>query len=355
MASITKRVLIIAPQWIGDAVMTEPLVNDWAQSGFEVSVAALPHIAPVFRAMQGVEHVVEWSFERKKIELNKRLETARHLRGHFEVCVVCPNSFKTALIPWFARIPERVGYVGELRRWLLTKALPNPYRNHRGSMVGFYKALGPPHTAPTLARANKKSTDERALDVPHLHVEEALIQKAISLHHLIRGEYTVIAPGAEYGPAKRWPIEYFAELGHRVCETGGTVVILGGSADRVVAEQIKIYSEEKAQELTGKIQNLAGETLLSEAIALIAGAKCIVSNDSGLMHIGAALRVPQVAIFGSSSPLHTPPLSAQAKVLWLSLPCAPCFKRICPLGHTNCLKGITVGQVEEAVQSCLTL
>ena len=323
--------------------------------GHKVDLRSLPHIAPVFRAMQGVEHVVEWSFERKKLELNKRLETARHLRGHFEVCVVCPNSFKTAIITWFARIPERVGYVGELRRWLLTKALPNPYRNHRGSMVGFYKALGPPHTAPTLARANKKSTDERALDVPHLHVEEALIQKAISLHHLIRGEYTVIAPGAEYGPAKRWPIEYFAELGHRVCETGGTVVILGGSADRVVAEQIKIYSEEKAQELTGKIQNLAGETLLSEAIALIAGAKCIVSNDSGLMHIGAALRVPQVAIFGSSSPLHTPPLSAQAKVLWLSLPCAPCFKRICPLGHTNCLKGITVGQVEEAVQSCLTL
>ena len=141
MASIVKRVLIIAPQWIGDAVMTEPLVNACVQAGDEVTVAALPHIAPVYKAMQGVKQVLDWSFKRKRIELIKRIRIAQTLKNRFDRCIICPNSFKSALIPWMANVPERIGYLGEHRTWILTKALANPDRHHRGSMVNFYKGI----------------------------------------------------------------------------------------------------------------------------------------------------------------------------------------------------------------------
>jgi len=357
LPSVIKRVLIIAPQWIGDAVMTEPLVNDWAQEGFEVTVASLPHIAPVYKAMTGITRVLEWSFRRKKIELSKRIQLARDLRGQFDVCVVCPNSFKSAVIPWLARIPKRLGYLGELRRGLLSKHLPNPRGSHRGSMVAFYKGLGPANYAVQSVHAGAVNNPlgSRVKDTPQLVVGQAQINQTLTLFSLPRNDYTVLAPGAEYGPAKRWPLEYFASLAARIGGDGVSVAILGSEADREVGEFIKNAASAKGSNPSAQILNLAGKTDLSQAMALIAGARNLVSNDSGLMHIGAALGVAQVALFGSSSPLHTPPLSPKAKVLWLSLECAPCFKRECPLGHTRCLREISVQAVEEALQACMTL
>ena len=323
--------------------MTEPMVRDWAEAGSEITVAALPHIAPVYRSIPSVTHVLEWSFKRKTLQLIKRFQISRELRGQYDLCVICPNSFKSALIPWFAAIPDRIAYLGEFRGWFLTQSLSNPERNHRGSMVSFYKALGP-------LGKEKPSTLDLVTNAPYLKVKESLITRALSLYGLTKGAYTVIAPGAEYGSAKRWPAEYYAELVSRVSQSGGTVIILGSKNDQAVAQQIKKDSELRNSKIGSDIRNLAGETELLQAIALIAAAKCMVSNDSGLMHIGAALGVPQVAIFGSSSPLHTPPLSNKAKVIWLSLPCAPCFKRVCPLGHLKCLRDIDVGQVEAALK-----
>ena len=324
--------------------MTEPLVNDCVQAGYKITVAALPHIASVYRAMHGIEQVLEWSFVRKRIELIKRIRTARLIRDQFDICIICPNSFKSALIPWLAKVIARVGYLGEYRAWLLTKVFANPDRHHRGSMVDFYRKLGPSEVAQR--------------DVPQLFVSEELINRELTQFSLLRGEFTVIAPGAEYGVAKRWPVEYYAELAGKISLEGGTVVILGAVSDHEVAEKIKnsaLPISKRTEKTTGLIKNLAGHTKLSQAIALIAGAKCLISNDSGLMHIGAALSIPQVAIFGSSSPLHTPPLNERANVLWLSLSCAPCFKRDCPLGHLRCLRGISVDQVGSAVENCLTL
>jgi heptosyltransferase-2 len=337
--------------------MTEPLVNDWALQGFEVTVAALPHIAPVYKAMIGTTRVLEWGFKRKKIELSKRIQLARQLRGQFDVCVVCPNSFKSAVIPWLARIPKRLGYLGEMRRGLLTKHLDNPSPNHRGSMVEFYKDLGPTNYWAQTAHPEEanKSGALRIRDTPRLIVSESVIDDTLLLFSLPMNTYTVLAPGAEYGPAKRWPIEYFASLAASVCADGVSVVILGSEADRAVGEEIKNTATEKCMSPTVQILNLAGKTDLTQAMGLIAGAKNLVSNDSGLMHIGAALGVAQVAVFGSSSPLHTPPLSSKAKVLWLSLECAPCFKRECPLGHTRCLRDISAQMVEDALKASTIL
>jgi heptosyltransferase-2 len=158
----------------------------------------------------------------------------------------------------------------------------------------------------------------------------------------------VFCPGAEYGATKRWPVEHFADLTRLLIQTepDAHVILLGSQGDYVLGEEIQAQVENVSQ-----LHNWCGFTSLDEAIALIDMSKALVSNDSGLMHIGAALKVPQVAIFGSSDPRHTPPLSDKAKVIWLHLPCSPCHKRECPLGHLKCLRDIAATDVFSAMQS----
>ena len=152
----------------------------------------------------------------------------------------------------------------------------------------------------------------------------------------------VLCPGAEYGPSKRWPTEHFAELAQRLIAQNSNhqIILLGSNSDHGLAQEITAHAKPN-----GKIHNWCGNTSLDEAIALIGMSKAVVSNDSGLMHIAAALQIPQVAIFGSSDPAHTPPLSDKAKMIWLNMPCSPCHKRVCPLGHLRCLKDILPEQV----------
>ena len=152
----------------------------------------------------------------------------------------------------------------------------------------------------------------------------------------------VMCPGAEYGPTKRWPTTHFADLAQRliVSNPNTQIILLGSKGDHALAQEITSQAKQDAC-----IHNWCGDTSLDEAIALIGMSKAVISNDSGLMHIAAALKTPQVAIFGSSDPGHTPPLSDKAKVIWLNLPCSPCHKRVCPLGHLNCLNNILPEQV----------
>jgi heptosyltransferase-2 len=151
-----------------------------------------------------------------------------------------------------------------------------------------------------------------------------------------------MCPGAEYGPTKRWPTEHFAQLAQILiaANPNNHVILLGSKSDQALGTEILSLAN-----LPKNILNWCGSTSLDEAIALIGLSKAVISNDSGLMHIAAALKVPQVAIFGSSDPAHTPPLSDQAKVIWLNMPCSPCHKRECPLGHLKCLKDIQPEQV----------
>src|SRR5258706_10046125 len=288
------RSLVIAPQWIGDAVMTEPLLARLAARGERVSVAALPWVAPVYRAMPQVGEVIELPFAHGKLDWEGRREVAHELRGRFDSAYVLPNSIKSALIPFLARIPRRVGYLGEGRVLLLNERLPNPLG--RPPMVAFYSAL-----------AGLPIAAER----PRMQFDDAALSAATSNARLQRNGYFVFAPGAEYGPAKCWPAPHYAALATSLhAKHGVPIVLLGSKKEAELCESISGMAP-------GACIVMAGKTSLKDAMALIAASRGVVSNDSGLMHVAAAFGLPQVAVFGSTTPEHTPPLNARAKVLWL--------------------------------------
>jgi len=330
------RSLVIAPQWIGDAVMAQPLLAALAARGEVLTVAALPWVAPALRAMPAVAEVVELPFAHGRLDWAARRRVAATLRGRFERAYVLPNSIKAALIPWLARIPLRIGYQGEGRPILLNRRLPNP--GGRPPMVAFYAALA----GASVAEATR----------PELSIGAAAIDAALAPHGLSREGYFTVAPGAEYGPAKRWPPGHYATLAKNLQAAHGLpVLLLGSGKEAPLCEQIAAGAD-------GACRVLAGKTALADAMALIAGARGMVSNDSGLMHVAAAFGIPQVAPFGSTSPEHTPPLNPRAAVIWLKsesdLSCIPCFERECRFGHTRCLADITPARVEQALVSVMT-
>ena len=351
MAATTPvRSLVIAPQWIGDAVMTEPLLRRLHARGERLTVGALPWVAPVYRAMPQVAEVVEFPFQHGGLQFKARRALAKQLDGQFDIAYVCPNSLKSALLPFLASIPQRVGYLGEARIGLLTHRLKNPSKSARTSMVAFYSAL---------SGETELEQDRPQLQVNPEQVDAGLaelsqfLQAGIALQ---RGGFYAFAPGAEYGPAKRWPSAHFAQLAQSL---DLPVLLLGSGKEQAQCDEIAAAANAKRP---GACHNLAGKTSLELAFLAISAAKAVVSNDSGLMHVAAALGVPQVAIFGSSSPIHTPPLSDRASVLWLKsdpgyqppLDCAPCFERICPLppdqGHMRCLNDITPERVDRCLR-----
>ncbi len=350
------KALVIAPQWIGDAVMTQPLLASLHNQGLALTVAALPWVAPVYRAMPNVSCVIELPFTHKKLDLKARWRLAKHLRTlQFDVAYVLPNSFKSALLPWLARIPKRIGHSGEARgSWGVLTHTPF-VQNNAGKlvrslpMVDFYLVL-----------AQHIDTGHPATD--HCPRPVLSLPSPVSdAQALLPKAYVVFAPGAEFGPAKRWPAAHFSSLALLLYPV--PVVFLGAGKEFELCQSIIDQAQSQAQMQPIQTRstkplhllNLAGKTTLSEAFSWIAHAKTVVSNDSGLMHVAAAFGVPQVAIFGSSSPLHTPPLNQKAKVFWLQLPCAPCFQRVCPLptdgGYMQCLNGIDADVVKQAVNS----
>ena len=311
--------------------MTEPLLSRLAARGERLTVGALPWVAPVYRAMPQVAEVTVLPFARGALQLQARRTMARQIKGQFDKAYILPNSLKSALLPALAGIAQRIGYLGEMRLGLLTNRLSNP--KDKPPMVAFYSALS--------------GEDCLEADRPRLHIADPEISQALGALGLQRGAYHVFAPGAEYGPAKRWPAAHFSELAARLALP---VVLLGSDKDAALCDAIAAPVNAVRP---GQCINLAGKTSLEQALCTIAATKSIVSNDSGLMHVAAAFDVPQVAIFGSSSPLHTPPLNDKAVVLWLKtdagyqppLDCAPCFQRECPLGHTRCLNDISAERV----------
>ena len=288
--------------------------------GARIDMVAPPWVAPVARRMPEVSEVIEADLRHGELQLGERWRLGRMLKERgYERAIVLPNTMKSALAPSFAGIPLRVGYLGESRLGLLNR---------------IHKAKEPREPMPLhYARLAEEPGTEPALPLPFTALsfsKEGI--EATADRFGISGAYTVFCPGAEYGPAKRWP--YFRELAARL---DAQVVLLGSASDKKDAAQI-----------SGR--NLVGQTTLDEAIDLIAGAAMVVSNDSGLMHVAAAAGRPQVALFGSSSPEHTPPLSAAARVVWLKVECSPCFERVCPLGHFKCMNGISVERVLEEIK-----
>ena len=334
-----QSILIIAPNWIGDAVMTQPLLANLKTlyPDSRIDVLASHWVAPIFRACPQVYEVIEAKFEHKQLQWALRKQLAKQLGAKkYQACFVLPNSFKSALIPWLANIPFRIGYRGEMRFGLINLALDNPSKLNRPPMMDHYLALS------ELLKEEPTPLREGA---PQLNVSllaKQSVENKLQGSNIKSDSIYVLCPGAEYGPSKRWPTEHFAALAQRLISenSNNQVILLGSKSDAIFGQQILVHVEQKSH-----IHNWCGNTTLDEAIALIGMSKAVISNDSGLMHIAAALRVPQVAIFGSSDPAHTPPLSDKAKVIWLNMSCSPCHKRECPLGHLRCLNDILPEQV----------
>ena len=328
------RTLIVAPSWVGDAVLSHPLLVRLKEADPEGTIDVLgpPWALPVYRRMPQVAATHALPFGHGELRLGERRRFAKTLPA-YDRAIVLPNSLKSALIPWHAGIPVRTGWRGEMRFGLLNdvrrldeRALP--------LIVERYAALAQP----------AGEALRRPVPNPRLEVDAAARAATAAKFALdTTTPVAVFAPGAEYGPAKRWPARHFAQLARDLAARGYQVWLLGSGKDTEITAEI--------QRLCGGIcKDLAGRTSLDEAIDLMSLATRVVTNDSGLMHIAAALDRPTAALFGSSSPAFTPPLSSKARVISLRLSCSPCFARVCPLGHTNCLETLAPTEVLAALE-----
>jgi heptosyltransferase II len=331
-----RRALVIAPNWIGDALMAQPLfaLLKKLHPRIVIDAVAPTWVAPVLERMPEIHDVYATDLAHGKLQLWRRWQLSGDLRDvGYDAAYVLPNSLKSALIPWLAGIGLRIGYTGESRYGLLNVRHANPRKDERPPMAPHYAALAyaPGANVPDL-REN--------LPAPRLEADLNEASRVSARFNLdTRVPLVVFCPGAEYGSAKRWPPEHFAALAKIVGQSFPytQIVALGSGKDAPLAQAIA--------ERAPNVRNLCGQTSLSEACALISRAGAVVTNDSGLMHVAAALRRPLVALYGSTDPRHTPPLSDLAKVQWLHLECSPCFQRECPLGHLNCLREMSAEQV----------
>ena len=328
------KALIVAPSWIGDTVMAQPLFVRLHERipNLELHALAPRWVAPVLQRMPQIAGVIDSPFGHGQLSLKARWSLARDLAAmKFDRVYVLPNSLKSALVPFMAGIPERIGFTGESRIGLINTrhtldkaALPE--------MAERFAQLAEPVGAPL----------PRPIPLPQLASTREQQAASFALLGVERPEKLVIfCPGAEYGPAKRWPTRHFATLARELAARGYTVWSLGSPKEAPVGDEIAAQ---------GPARNLCGKTSLHQAIDLIAAADFVVCNDSGLMHVAAALGRPLTALYGSSSPGFTPPLSPLAKVISLKLECSPCFKRECPLGHLDCLEKL---DPERVLKECL--
>ncbi|WP_373190370.1 lipopolysaccharide heptosyltransferase II [Halomonas sp.] len=317
-----ERILVVGPSWVGDMVMAQSLFKTLKarQPDSRITVVAPAWSRSILERMDEVDEVANLEVGHGQFGLAIRRRLAHALRGHFDQAIVLPRSWKSALVPFLARIPWRTGFTGEQRLWLLND------RRRLDKMVldqtvKRFVALGLP--------AEESARGDFPIPRPRLRLDtENLVERRVELGLSSRPAIGMM-PGAEYGPAKQWPLGYFRELARGLVVEGYEVRVLGGPKEVEAGEAI-------ADDLP-HTHNLCGRTRLADAVDLLGDCEQVVTNDSGLMHVAAAVGTRVQAIYGSSSPAYTPPLTENAEVHYLGLDCSPCFQRTCPLGHTNCL------------------
>lgn len=334
-----EKILIDGPAWIGDMVM--------AQSLFKLLKANYPNATldvlapswtnPILARMPEINRAIELPFDHGELQIRKRHEFAKTLcRESYDWAILLRNSFKSALIPYWAQIKHRTGWIGEMRYGLLTdwrklnkKAYPLMIERFMALAVAEGATLPMPYPRPSL------------------QINPQDVEAALAAHQLNANEpVLILCPAAEYGPAKRWPAEYFAEVANAKIKDGWQVWLFGSRKDKDITQKINLLCDQSCKDL-------AGETSLAQAIDLMSLARAVVTNDSGLMHIAAALDRNIIAIYGSSSPGFTPPLTKNATKLSLKLDCSPCFQRECPLVHLDCLRKLRPRQVLRAIDEKL--
>lgn len=339
--------LIVGPSWIGDMVMAQSLFRVLKDRAPEenIDVIAPEWSLPLLKRMPEVRQGIALPVQHGELGLKKRWQLGRKLqRRQYRKAIVLPRSIKSALVPFFARIPIRIGYLGEQRYGLLTDIRKLNKDTHYRTVDRFI-ALGRP-------RSKSMAVPLTSAFYPRLETNKPIDTRTVTETVTDTAPIAALCPGAEYGPAKQWPAEYFAQLAGELITNGWQVWILGSEKDSHAANQITehlLTSQSTVPAYSNRCTDLTGQTTLPQAIDLLARATVTVSNDSGLMHIAAATGCPVIALYGSSDPNFTPPLSENAKVLYRNLSCSPCFQRECPLGHLNCLKKITPPEVRATI------
>ncbi|VAW53847.1 ADP-heptose--lipooligosaccharide heptosyltransferase II [hydrothermal vent metagenome] len=326
-----RKYLIVGPSWIGDMVMAQSLFITLKQKypNCLIDVLAPKWSLPILKRMPEVAEGISTDVAHGELSFFKRRKLGLSLKQKkYTHAIVIPRSWKSALIPFFAGVPKRTGYRGEMRYGLLNDIRVLDKKILKQTVQRY------------VAHAYENNLSQAsAIPYPALQVDSDNQQKLIKKFGLESSRPTVcMMPGAEYGAAKQWPIEYYRKLAESLVEHGWQVWILGSDKDAAAGNKIS-GSED--------IYNLCGKTQLVDTIDLLECAKSVVSNDSGLMHVAAAVGVEVNVIYGSSSPDYTPPLTGENKknIFYLGLQCSPCFKRECPLGHTNCLNNISYKDV----------
>jgi heptosyltransferase-2 len=325
------KILVVGPSWIGDTILAQPLFKLLHERHRELKldVLAPAWTFPVVERMPEVRQAIPSPFAHGELRFSERRKLGRALRTEgYDQAIVLPNTLKSSFVPWFARIPRRTGYRGEMRWGMLNdvrrldkKALPQ--MPQRYAALGLERGKTLPAVLPQPRLENAGARRMQTLQALGVHPDARIVS---------------LCPGAEYGPAKRWPPSYFAEVARALSRSGDTVLLIGSAKDAPICEDIVRLSG-------GACRNLCGVTTLDQAIDILAASRLAITNDSGLMHIAAALATPLIAIYGSSTPEHTPPMSPHAAIIKLDMPCSPCFERTCPLGHFNCMMNLKPDRV----------
>ena len=333
------NILIIGPSWVGDMVMAQTLFICLKQrhgADCMIDVLAPDWSRPILERMPEVRQALSFPLGHGALELSTRRSIGQGLRGQYDQAILLPNSLKSALVPFFADIPLRTGWRGEMRYGLL-----NDVRK-------LDKDAYPLMIERFMALAYEPNTElPKPYPRPALQIDPASREQALQHFGLERDRPVLsLCPGAEFGEAKRWPSEHYAAVADAHIRQGWQVWLFG-SKNHAVAEQIR---GRLIPGLREEATNLCGDTSLAQAIDLLSCADAVVSNDSGLMHVASALNRPLVAVYGSTSPGFTPPLADRVETLQLGLDCSPCFDRTCRFGHYNCLRDLMPAQVNAALE-----
>ena len=329
VAAKKHKYLIASPSWVGDMVMAQSLFIKIKRSEPEsiIDVLAPAWTGVLVGRMPEVDALVATDFTHGRLSLGERFRLGKKLRrSRYSHAIVLPNSLKSALVPAIAKIPKRTGYIGE-QRWGLVNDIRKLDKSRLPMTVQRFVALGLGKEAQT--------PEIESIAPPYLKVDAVEVSKVIERKGLrLDKQVLVLCPGAEFGESKKWPARYYAEVAQHYLDKDWQVWLMGSDKDIPDCQLID-------QATAARCHILAGKTSLPEAIDLISCADVAVSNDSGLMHIAAALQTPLVAVYGSTDPTHTPPLSENHRIARLDLTCSPCFKRQCPLQHLDCLNQLS--------------